>query len=117
MTVLHPSAQGQDEPPPTTMFFVFLYHQGPSWDETKSVFEQPLQGHFGHMTKLQEEGVLIIGGPFKDGTGATGIIETTDLERAFEIVNDDPGVRDSLFVAEVKPWHPSVVGCIEPREW
>jgi uncharacterized protein YciI len=101
-----------------TKYFVFLYHRGPEWIQDKPVIEQPfIKGHFDHMTKLESDGILVIGGAFKDESGAMGILEVVDMDEAQQIVNSDPVIKNKTLVATVKAWHPSVAGCVELREW
>jgi len=81
------------------------------------VLQQPLAGHFAYMEKLQQEGVLCLGGPFKDDAGALGIVQAADLGGASALIADDPAIRDEVFVAEVHPWHPAVPGVVEAKRW
>lgn len=99
-------------------YFVFIYRPGPAWVKGKTVREQPsLAGHFAHMAKLQESGQLVLGGPFKDDSGAMGVIVFEDLEAAEKAVEDDPLVRAKVVTAEVHAWHPAATGCVEERPW
>lgn len=98
-------------------YFVFIYRPGPAWLPNWSVLQQPLEGHFAYMEKLQQDGVLCLGGPFKDDTGALGIVRAADFEGAFALVANDPAVLEGVFVAEVHPWHPSVPGVVETKTW
>ncbi len=98
-------------------YFVFIYRPGPAWLPNRSVLQQPLAGHFAYMEKLQQNGVLCLGGPFKDDTGAFGVIQATDFENASTLILDDPAVRDGVVEAEVHPWHPAVPGTVEAKAW
>ena len=55
-------------------YFVFVYRPGPAWLPGRGILQQPLAEHFAYMEKLQQDGVLCVGGPFKDGAGALGIL-------------------------------------------
>lgn len=98
-------------------YFVFIYRPGLTWLPNRSVLQQPLAGHFAHMEKLEREGVLCLGGPFKDDAGALGIVRAADLEGASALIADDPAVLNGIFVAEVHPWQPSVPGTVEAKAW
>ncbi len=99
-------------------YFVFIYRPGPAWVKGKTVREQPsLAGHIAHMTKLEENGQLVLGGPFKDDSGAMGVIVFEDLEAAEKAVEDDPMVQTKVVTAEVHAWHPAVTGCVAKRSW
>ncbi len=98
-------------------YFVFIYRPGPAWVPNRSVLEQPLAGRFAHMKKLEQSGVLCLGGPFKDDTGALGVVRASDYGSAFALVSSDPAVLEGIFTAEVHPWHPSVPGVVEAKRW
>jgi uncharacterized protein YciI len=102
----------------TSAYFFFIYKPGPAWLADKPMAEQPsINEHFEYMAKLEHEGKLIIGGPFKDSSGAMGIIEVTNLEEAEKLMSDDPAVAHGTVEAEIRPWHPAVPGCIEQKPW
>jgi uncharacterized protein YciI len=69
------------------------------------------------MKKLEQSGVLCLGGPFKDDTGALGVVRAADYGSAFALVSSDPAVHEGIFTAEVHPWHPSVPGVVEAKRW
>ena len=98
-------------------YFAFIYRPGPAWLPNRSVLQQPLVGHFAYIEKLERDGILCLGGPFKDDAGALGIVQAADLEGASALIADDPAVRDGVFVAEVHPWHPAVPGMVEAKTW
>ena len=98
-------------------YFVFLYVPGPGWLSHKPITEQPLSEHFAYMERLTGEGILVLGGPFKDDQGAIGVLEVANLAEAREVIDNDPAVRDGIFQAEVHPWHPAVPGQVEVRPW
>lgn len=79
--------------------------------------QQPLAAHFAYMEKLEQDGVLCLGGPFKDDAGALGVVRAADFVSASAIIADDPAVLDSVFTAEVHPWHPAVPGAVEAKAW
>lgn len=92
--------------------FVFLYSPGPKWIAGKSVFEQPLESHQAYMVRLVKDKTLITGGPFTDNSGAMGIIQADNLDRARQLIELDPAVRDQVVTARVVPWTPAVSGCV-----
>ncbi len=99
-------------------YFVFIYRPGPAWVKGKTVREQPsLAEHFAHITKLEQNEQLVVGGPFKDDTGAMGVVVFEDLDAAKKAVASDPMVQAKVVTAEVHPWHPAVTGCVEERPW
>jgi uncharacterized protein YciI len=57
------------------------------------------------MDALFETGVIVLGGPFADGSGALVIVTADSADRAHALFRHDPWVeRDVLAVAEVKEW-------------
>ena len=91
----------------------------PTWCSVDSGLKcvEPLTAHFTYMEKLERDGVLCLGGPFKNDAGAFGIVQTVDLEGASALVAADPAVLDGIFIAEVHPWHPAVSSAVEAKTW
>lgn len=117
-----PAQEGAPPAEPARGYYVFEYATGPDWPRDLPLEElfrdERLQGHFQFMGALAERGILVLGGPFKDLSGAMGVIEADDLEAAREIVSADPGIAAGAFTLDtVRPWHPSVAGCVEERAW
>lgn len=94
------------------MYFVFLYTPGAAWQTGKPMLEQPLEEHFAYMAKLEAANVLKLGGGFTDDAGAMGVLEVVILEKAKEIVANDPAVKNGIMRASVHPWVASVKGCV-----
>ena len=94
------------------MYFVVLYTPGTSWRTGKAVLEQPFERHFAYMAELEASGILKLGGGFADDTGAMGVLEVESLEKAENLVANDPAVKDHIMDANVHPWFPSVKGCV-----
>lgn len=42
--------------------YVFIHRPGPNWLPGKPILDQPLQGHFEYMTRLEADGTLRLGG-------------------------------------------------------
>jgi len=64
------------------------------------------------MSRLQKEGILILGGGFLDNTGAMGIFLSEEIKHAQDIVSADPVVRDKIVTATVHPYVVTVLGCV-----
>jgi uncharacterized protein YciI len=57
------------------------------------------------MDALFDRGVVVLGGPFADGTGSLVILEAESSEAARAIYRDDPWTQqDILVVGEAKEW-------------
>jgi uncharacterized protein YciI len=93
-------------------YFVFIHRPGPAWRAGIPILEQPLDGHFGYMTELENSGVLVVGGGFGDGAGALGVIRANSVEEASAIVSRDPAVQDGVVTSEVHPFMVTVGGTV-----
>lgn len=70
--------------------------------------------HMLFMRRLDEEGRLVLGGPFDDepaglvdgGPVGIAIIEADSLEEARAIGDSDASVRAGLIVFKARPWRP-----------
>ena len=88
-------------------YFVFQLTRGSEWDIDKTLFEQPLKPHFDYMTLLEQKGVLIYGGPLDRAPGgdALGVIKSTSLEDAVNIMEQDPTIVSGLLkLVSVDRW-------------
>lgn len=86
------------------MRFVAIISHGPNWIVGKPVTEQgePMRGHLAKMDQRFGEGSLLIGGPFGSGDGGLAVLETESMERAREIMEEDPGVLAGVLTYELK---------------
>jgi uncharacterized protein YciI len=96
-----------------TKYYVFLHTPGPNWLTDKPITEQPLANHFRHMSQLESEGKLVLGGGFLDGSGAMGVLIADSQSEAEHIVANDPAVKDQIVKATVHPWYVTVAGRVE----
>lgn len=75
-------------------------------DERKKVFA----GHFANITRLADEGKLVVAGPFgKNDRSYRGlyIFNVASVEEAEKLVILDPAVAAGVFVYELTPWYGS----------
>jgi uncharacterized protein YciI len=90
-----------------TTFAVFRV-AGAEWVAGLGAREQPLwDEHAAFMDRLFDDGFILLGGPYADGTGALLILEldTQSPSRVRAAFDGDPWVRrDILPVADVKRW-------------
>ncbi len=89
----------------TTLYAAFL-RPGTLWDPSKTAREQPFwDDHARYMDALFETGVIILGGPFADGTGSLVIVAADSAAQVRAMYRHDPWTeRDVLVVADVKEW-------------
>lgn len=87
--------------------FVVIHLPGPAWQVGKSPFEQPgIQDHVAHYRQWQQQGKLLLGGPFMDGAAGGMMLPSAGLTeaevRAF--ASADPAVQSGLLRFELRPW-------------
>jgi uncharacterized protein YciI len=89
-----------------TTYYVVIRMPGALWDPTKDTRDQALwDEHARYMDRLFEEGAVILGGPFADGSGAMLIVKAENAAQARELFRDDPWTaNDVLVIREAKEW-------------
>jgi len=61
--------------------------------------------HLDRLSRLQDEGRLILAGPFSDGSGSVIVMKASSLEDAQRFAKEDPYVSGGVFIrVEVKPF-------------
>lgn len=89
-----------------TTYYVTLRRPGALWNSDKTTREQPFwDEHARFMDLLFEAGVVILGGPFVDGTGSMVIVTADNVAQVYEMFRTDPWTEhDVLGVDDVKEW-------------
>ncbi len=65
------------------------------------------KGHFANMSRLAEEGKLVMAGPFGDEWAGLFIFSVDTIEEAQALAESDPTIKAGHFVAEYHPWYGS----------
>ncbi len=86
--------------------FAILWAHGPAWVEGKTVREQPYwTDHANFMDQLFENGTVVLGGPFADGTGSLLIVEAESEREVADLIARDPFVMHDIFaLGSLKQW-------------
>ena len=86
--------------------FVILWAPGTAWAAGKTVREQAYwDEHAEFMDRLFEEGTVIMGGPFSDGTGSLVIVEAENIDEVATLFAKDPFVIHQIFeLRSLKQW-------------
>jgi uncharacterized protein YciI len=86
--------------------FVLQWGHGPAWVEGKTVREQPYWNeHADFMDPIFERGMVVLGGPFADGSGSLLVLEAEDEREVRETFAADPFVTKGIFVMQsLKQW-------------
>ena len=97
----------QEQHPKQT--FVILWAAGPVWVPGKTVREQPYwDEHAAFIDPLFEQGIVVMGGPFTDGSGSLLIVEGESEQAAAELFARDPFVIHGIFarasLKHIKQW-------------
>ena len=86
--------------------FVILWAPGAAWTAGKTVREQAYwDEHAEFMDQLFENGTVIMGGPFSDGTGSLVIVEAEEMNEVSSLFANDPFVLHQIFtLRSLKQW-------------
>ena len=86
--------------------FVILWAPGPAWVAGKTVREQPYWAeHAAFMDPLFENGMVVLGGPFADGTGSLVVVEAENEQEVADVFALDPFVEHDIFALNgLKQW-------------
>ena len=89
-----------------TTYYAALLRPGALWDPARPVREQPFwDEHARFMDALFDAGLVVLGGPFADGSGSLVVLAAESADRVRETFREDPWTRhDVLAVADVKEW-------------
>jgi uncharacterized protein len=86
--------------------FVILWAPGAAWAAGKTVREQAYwDEHAEFMDRLFENGTVILGGPFSDGSGSLVIVEAEEMSEVATLIANDPFVVHEIFaLRSLKQW-------------
>lgn len=99
---------GADDYGMRTYVMAFL-KSGPNRSQDSTEAAEIQKGHMANISRLAEEGKLILAGPFMDGGDYRGIFlfDVRTLEEAEALVNTDPAVINGRLIMELHPWYGS----------
>lgn len=82
---------------------------GPNRTHDKETAAAIQRAHMDNITRMAEEGKLVLAGPFMDGGELRGIyifnVET--VEEAQALTETDPAVKEGRLIMELHPWYGS----------
>ena len=86
--------------------FIILWAPGAAWVPGKPVREQPYwEQHADFMDRLFENGMVVLGGPFADASGALLIVEAENEHEVADVFAHDPFVVHEIFaLSSLKQW-------------
>ncbi len=82
---------------------------GPKRDQDSVETARIQRAHLDNITRLAEEGKLVIAGPFLDGGEVRGIyiFAVESLEEAEALTSKDPAIQAGRLVMDLHPWYAS----------
>jgi len=84
------------------MLFVIIGHDSP---QGAALRPRVRPAHLENLRPLVEQGRVILGGPFTDGSGSLMVLEMESEAAATEFARNDPYTREGVFErVEVKPF-------------
>jgi uncharacterized protein len=86
--------------------FMIQWAPGAAWAAGKTVREQAYwDEHAEFMDRLYEDGTVIMGGPFSDGSGSLLIVEAEEINEVLTLIANDPFVVHEIFaLRDFKQW-------------
>lgn len=90
-------------------FVIAFLKRGPNRDRTKEESDRLQQAHLDNISKLAEEGLLVLAGPFLDDTDLRGIyiFDVETVEEAKALTETDPAIQAGSLIMELHPWYGS----------
>lgn len=82
---------------------------GPNRTNDKEEAAKLQRAHLDNITKMAEEGVLVLAGPFMDDGDIRGIyvFDVHSIEEAEKLTATDPAIKAGSLVMELHPWYGS----------
>lgn len=99
------------QPASNSPWFAMIYRKGANWDNSKEVAKQAyFSAHVQHLSKLEKEGRIPIGGRFSDK--GFMLLKAGSMEAAQAVIKQDLSVTNGVFTVELHPFSPFYYGCI-----
>jgi uncharacterized protein YciI len=80
--------------------------RGSNSTQTGAAAEEIQKGHLAYMSKLHDQGKLLVAGPFMDDTPVRGIViyRVATVDEAKALAAEDPAVKAGRLVLDAHPW-------------
>lgn len=92
------------------MYVLVMLKTGTAAITDKKIVDSLFKGHFNNMTRLTDEGKLVVAGPMgKNDKNYRGlfILNVAKVEDARVLVETDPAVKSKMLDADYFPWYGS----------
>jgi uncharacterized protein YciI len=80
--------------------YVYLMSHRPGGRGTPEL----VKGHIAHLRRLDEQGRLVMCGPFKDYKGGMVVVKAESLDAARQIAESDPFIKEGFETYELRTW-------------
>ncbi len=82
---------------------------GPNRDQDSTRAAELQQAHMANISRMAEEGDLVLAGPFMDGGEIRGIyvFDVRTIEEARKLTETDPAIQAGRLEMELHPWYGS----------
>jgi uncharacterized protein YciI len=82
------------------------FRAGPTWTSGSVREQRDWDAHAEFVDALVERGTFVMGGPFSDNSGSMSLLEGIDADEARRILEDDPFMKNGVFVLEeIREWN------------
>lgn len=97
--------------PNMTIYYIYLLKKGPTWSPDATPEIEALQeAHLANLRRLGEMGKLVLNGPLLDSFATSGeirgigVLKTSSLAEAQELISTDPMVKVGRLIFELHTW-------------
>jgi len=85
---------------------VVRFRAGPTWTSGSVREQRDWDAQAEFVNALIERGTFVMGGPFSDNSGSMNLLEGIDADEARRILEDDPFMKNGVFVLEeIREWN------------
>lgn len=86
--------------------YAVIRTRGAAWNAALRLEDQPdWDGHARFMNGLQDEGVIVLGGPLEDSLDVLLIFQASSAEQIRKRLEDDPWNKMELLrISRISPW-------------
>ncbi len=90
-------------------YVMALLKEGPNRDQDSLEAAQIQRAHLDNISRMADEGKLVVAGPFFDEWEVKGIyiFAVATVEEAEELTKSDPAIQAGRLVMELHPWYGS----------
>jgi uncharacterized protein len=97
--------------PSRTIYYIYLLKKGPNWSPDPTPEIEALQeAHLANLKHLRDIGKLVLNGPLLDSFATSGeirgigVLKTSSLAEAQELISTDPMVKIGRLIFELHTW-------------